>query len=48
MKQRANVQREAVKDVLIKLQQSVNIVVSLVNMCKVHDKVMPISYRTFM
>ncbi|XP_020271139.1 Fanconi anemia group D2 protein homolog, partial [Asparagus officinalis] len=39
LKSRGNIQREAAKDVLIKLLQSVNIVVSLVNLCKVHDKV---------
>ncbi|XP_058097444.1 uncharacterized protein LOC131242659 isoform X2 [Magnolia sinica] len=38
-KSRADVQPEAVKRVLIKLRQSVNVVVSLVNMCKTHDKV---------
>jgi len=39
LKSRGNVQKEAVKDVLEKLRQSVNILVSLVNLCKVHDKV---------
>ncbi|KAF9592536.1 hypothetical protein IFM89_015230 [Coptis chinensis] len=38
-KSRANIQVESVKGVLSKLHQSVNVVVSLVNMCKAHDKV---------
>ncbi|XP_010247495.1 PREDICTED: Fanconi anemia group D2 protein [Nelumbo nucifera] len=38
-KPRANVELETVKEVLIKLRQCVNVVVSLVNMCKTHDKV---------
>ncbi|KAF9595259.1 hypothetical protein IFM89_038262 [Coptis chinensis] len=38
-KSRANIQVESVKGVLSKLHQSVSVVVSLVNMCKVHDKV---------
>ncbi|OVA07427.1 hypothetical protein BVC80_8713g9 [Macleaya cordata] len=35
----ADVRVETVKQFLIKLRQSVNVVVSLVNMCKTHDKV---------
>lgn len=32
-------QGEAAEKVLIRLRQTVNVVVSLVNLCKVHDKV---------
>ncbi|KAF5195581.1 Fanconi anemia group d2 protein, partial [Thalictrum thalictroides] len=38
-KSRVNIQVESVKALLIKLHQSVKVVVSLVNMCKTHDKV---------
>ncbi|KAK9285230.1 hypothetical protein L1049_024418 [Liquidambar formosana] len=38
-KPRAGVQHETVEKLLIKLRHSVNVVVSLVNMCKTHDKV---------
>nr|XP_016489377.1 PREDICTED: Fanconi anemia group D2 protein homolog isoform X1 [Nicotiana tabacum] len=38
-KARGGVEMEDVKCLLKKLQQSVNVVVSLVNMCKTHDKV---------
>jgi Fanconi anemia group D2 protein len=39
MKPRAAVQIEAVEKHLIKIQKSVNVVVSLVNLCRTHDKV---------
>ncbi|XP_073107701.1 uncharacterized protein [Elaeis guineensis] len=39
LKTRADVQQEALKKVFIKLHQSVDVVVSLVTMCKDHDKV---------
>ncbi|CAK7340364.1 unnamed protein product [Dovyalis caffra] len=39
VKPRAAVQLEAVEKHLIKIQKSVNVVVSLVNMCRTHDKV---------
>lgn len=38
-KSKEGVQPENVKSILIKVQQSVNVVVSLVNMCRTHDKV---------
>ncbi|XXG66038.1 hypothetical protein AAC387_Pa05g3593 [Persea americana] len=38
-KSRVDVQPEAVNRVLVKLRQSINVVVSLVLMCKTHDKV---------
>ncbi|PIA39633.1 hypothetical protein AQUCO_02600232v1 [Aquilegia coerulea] len=38
-KSRVNIQVESVKALLIKLHQSVKVVVSLVNVCKTHDKV---------
>ncbi|KAK9093470.1 hypothetical protein Syun_028381 [Stephania yunnanensis] len=37
---RANAQVEPVKGLLTKLRQSVNVVVSLVNLCKTHDKIL--------
>jgi Fanconi anemia group D2 protein len=39
MKPRAAVQIEAGEKHLIKIQKSVNVVVSLVNLCRTHDKV---------
>lgn len=39
MKPRAGAQLETVEKDLIKIQKSVNVVVSLVNMCRTHDKV---------
>nr|XP_018680592.1 PREDICTED: Fanconi anemia group D2 protein homolog isoform X2 [Musa acuminata subsp. malaccensis] len=38
-KSRKDMQGEAAEKVLIRLRQTVNVVVSLVNLCKVHDKV---------
>ncbi|KAH7661696.1 fanconi anemia group D2 protein [Dioscorea alata] len=38
LKSRSNIQRKPA-EVLIKLRQSVNVVVSLISMCKIHDKV---------
>ncbi|KAM0951992.1 putative fanconi anemia protein FANCD2 [Dioscorea sansibarensis] len=38
LKSRSNLQRKPA-EVLIKLQQSVNVIVSLISMCKIHDKV---------
>lgn len=38
-KPRAGVQVQTVEKLLIKLRQSVNVVVSLVNMCRTHHKV---------
>ncbi|XP_043702238.1 Fanconi anemia group D2 protein homolog isoform X2 [Telopea speciosissima] len=38
-KHRADVQLETVKGLLMRLHQSVNVVVSLVNVCRTHDKV---------
>lgn len=37
---RRYIQGEAAKPLLIKLRQTVNVVVALVNLCKVHDKVL--------
>ncbi|KAF8413568.1 hypothetical protein HHK36_001559 [Tetracentron sinense] len=45
-KRRADIQLENVKRVLIKLRQSVNVVVSLVNMCKTQDKVKELQKAT--
>ena len=39
MKPRAAVQIESVEKHLINIQKSVNVVVSLVNLCRTHDKV---------
>ncbi|KAJ4980681.1 hypothetical protein NE237_031518 [Protea cynaroides] len=38
-KRKADVQHETVKGLLMRLHQSVNVVVSLVNMCRIHDKI---------
>lgn len=38
-KPKAGGHHETVEKILIKLRQSVNVVVSLVNMCREHDKV---------
>lgn len=37
--QRASIQVEAIEKLLYKLRQSVNVVVSLINLCKIHGKV---------
>ncbi|KAK9086005.1 hypothetical protein Sjap_026416 [Stephania japonica] len=42
----ANAQVEPVKGLLTKLRQSVNVVVSLVNLCKTHDKVKELQKAT--